>query len=263
MDKSDLESIVELCKNLAEVGANEAWAEFKSGDYSQKFKGDTTVVTSADTKIEQLYRKEIAKKFPDHDISGEELGESKRKSHYRWYLDPIDGTTNFTMGVPMFGTMVACTYKRDVVASAVGTPGVEAIYWAGKGMGAYRGKTKLEVNDNVQIDECVIAVDRVNLGNFKTELLKFMFKYDDSFYKMKYFGSVAMIASLVAEGKMNGYIGFGRSAHDFVPVSLLVTEAGGVCLNRRGNKWRMEDDLLVLGNRELAEKLVEMVNDGV
>ena len=263
MDKKDLESIVDLCKNLAEAGANEAWAEFKSGNYSQKFKGDTTVVTSADTKIEQLYRKEISQKFPNHDISGEEFGESNGESSFRWFLDPIDGTTNFTMGVPVFGTMVACTYKHDVIASAIGAPGVEAIYWAGKGMGAFRGKTKLEVNNNFQIDKCAIAVDRVNMGNFKTELLKFMFTHDDSFYKMKYFGSVAVIASLVAEGKMDGYIGFGNSPHDFVPVSLLVSEAGGVCLNRQGDRWRMEDDLFVLGNIGLAEKLVGMVNDGV
>ena len=100
-------------------------------------KDDDSPVTIADRDAEQLLRDEIANRFPDDAIIGEEFGESEGKSGYRWILDPIDGTKSFISGVPLYGTMVAVEHEDEAVVGAVFIAGLNEMVYAGKGQGAW------------------------------------------------------------------------------------------------------------------------------
>lgn len=100
-------------------------------------KRDRSFVTAADKNAELAMRKLIRKEFPEDSILGEEFGEEKGKSSFRWILDPVDGTQSFVCGVPLFGTLVGLTEKDKPVTGVVNFPALHEIYWASRGEGAW------------------------------------------------------------------------------------------------------------------------------
>lgn len=110
---------------------------FRSPSLSVETKKDLTPVSEADKKAEQLIRREVTKSFPEDGIVGEEYGEKRGKSGYRWYLDPIDGTKAFIRGVPLFGTMIAVERAKTMIAGVVAFPALGEIIYASQGKGAW------------------------------------------------------------------------------------------------------------------------------
>src|SRR5213082_891273 len=87
-----------------------------------EYKGDADLVTAADRASEVLIRERVAKQFPSHDVLGEEQGLNDRGNEYRWYVDPLDGTTNFAHGFPVFCVSMAIEYKGDRIVGVVFDP---------------------------------------------------------------------------------------------------------------------------------------------
>ena len=103
-------------------------------------KVDGTFVTPADRAIEALLRERIAEAYPDHAVLGEESGGGREAgAAARWILDPIDGTHNFMRGVPIWATLIACERGGAVEVGVVSAPALGTRWWAGRGLGAYRG----------------------------------------------------------------------------------------------------------------------------
>ena len=103
-------------------------------------KADGTFVTLADRAIEALLRERIAEAYPDHAVLGEEAGGGREAgAGARWILDPIDGTHNFMRGVPIWATLIACERGGAVEVGVVSAPALGTRWWAGRGLGAYRG----------------------------------------------------------------------------------------------------------------------------
>ena len=124
---------------------------------SIEYKGEADLVTEADRKSEVLIRERIRALWPRHDILGEEQGFVDTGSEYRWYVDPLDGTTNFAHGFPVFCVSMALEHKGQMVAGVIYDPTRDELFAAEKGSGAYLNQQRIHVSKIDNLAECLVA----------------------------------------------------------------------------------------------------------
>jgi len=100
---------------------------WESGGFSVEAKDDASPVTEADLKSEEAFRELVAKKYPDHGLIGEEFPSIKPESDFQWTIDPVDGTQNFALGIPTFGTMISLRYKNKPIVGVIEHPALNRI----------------------------------------------------------------------------------------------------------------------------------------
>ncbi|MEW6061970.1 MAG: inositol monophosphatase family protein, partial [Bacteroidota bacterium] len=112
---------------------------------------ETNLVTEIDKQSEALIIKKIHQHFPSHDILGEESGAHELKSEYRWIIDPLDGTTNYTHGVPIYSVTIGIEYKKEIIAGVIYDPNADELFSAEKGQGAFLNGKKIRVSSTDQL----------------------------------------------------------------------------------------------------------------
>ena len=122
-----------------------------------EYKGEVDLVTVADRKSEALILERIRSRWPTHDVLGEEGARIETGSDYRWYVDPLDGTTNFAHGFPVFCVSLALEHKGRRVAGVVYDPTREELFAAEQGSGAYLNGDRLHVSKITSLAECLVA----------------------------------------------------------------------------------------------------------
>ena len=134
--------ILAFALELADAADAVAMRDYRTAHAVER-KADGTFVTPADREIEALLRERIAERYPAHAILGEEEGggQAPEGGEARWILDPIDGTHNYMRGIPVWGTLIACERGGSVEVGVVSAPALGTRWWAGRGLGAYRGAT--------------------------------------------------------------------------------------------------------------------------
>jgi myo-inositol-1(or 4)-monophosphatase len=139
--------------------AREAGALLMShfGKVAVEYKGDVDVITEADRQAETLIVSRIRANWPDHDITGEEGTSTQTGSDYRWYIDPLDGTTNFAHGYPVFCVSMALERKGERIAGVVYDPTRDELFAAEQGSGAQLNGRKLRVSKTATLAESLIA----------------------------------------------------------------------------------------------------------
>ncbi|HET9870561.1 MAG TPA: inositol monophosphatase family protein, partial [bacterium] len=110
-------------------------------------KPDRSPVTRADREAEQVIRGLLGRRFPGHQLCGEEFGwEEGQKAEFRWWIDPVDGTRQFIRGIPYWGTLLALEWRGDVVAGVIHFPAVGSTLWASRGRGCYADGKRVRVS---------------------------------------------------------------------------------------------------------------------
>ena len=144
---------------IAEV-AREAGAllmEYFHQHVKVEYKGDADLVTVADRKSEILIRERIKANWPAHDILGEEQGLVDTGSDYRWYVDPLDGTTNFAHGFPVFCVSMGLEHKNQMIAGVVYDPTRNELFAAERGSGAFLNQQRIQVSKIAKLPESLVA----------------------------------------------------------------------------------------------------------
>src|SRR5215471_4260701 len=144
---------------MAEIAreAGELLMEYFRQRVKVEYKGDADLVTIADRKSEALIRERIREHWPAHDILGEEGGLSDTGSDYRWYVDPLDGTTNFAHGFPVFCVSMGLDYKGKRIAGVVYDPTRDELFAAEQGSGSYLNQQRIHVSKIASLSECLIG----------------------------------------------------------------------------------------------------------
>lgn len=194
--------------------------------YRTKYKPDRSPVTDADIEAEKALRDGIRKRFPDHGIVGEEIAPVNEGSDYRWFIDPIDGTINFTKGIPLFGTILALHYKGEPLLGVIDHPALGKCYSAARGLGASVNGKSLSIQDGSDpIDREILAVgDRAAFarigadGAFDALMRKhpLVRSYTDCFGH-----------TLAFEGALGAMADFGIRVWDIAATQVIIEEAGG------------------------------------
>ena len=228
-----LSSQLEFANGLADIADEISMHYWRRADTSVRSKVDGTPVTQADEEIERALRKEIAAAFPDHGVLGEEEGETEGTSGARWILDPIDGTKNFSWGIPIWGTLIALEIDDEIVAGVVSCPGVGERYSAGRGLGATRNGETIRVSGIDDIATARVAFTSVNSFVHQDRFEQFM-RYVNSSKHNRGIGD-CYGHMLVASGCVDAMVEPRLSAYDLAPLIVIVEEAGGRFTDIDGN----------------------------
>lgn len=143
IESKNLDIAIKAAKDAGEIVA-----KYFEDTFEASFKDDGSIVTQADKEAEDVIIERINAEFPEDGFYGEESGVSNEKSERTWYIDPIDGTTNFANGLPIFAISIALEKGGEIVSSVVYNPITNSMYYAEKGKGAYYNDKKIKVSDN-------------------------------------------------------------------------------------------------------------------
>ena len=224
-------------------------------------KGRFDLLTEYDLASEQLIREHLSREFPAHRIVGEENAESG-EGELVWYVDPIDGTTNFAHGHFFFAVSIALYRGSEGLAGVVHAPALGVTWKASKGAGAFRNGTPCSVSTRNQLDEAVCATgfpyDRwSNPDNNHAELALFLQRARG----IRRCGAASVDLCLVADGTYDIYWEQGLNAWDMCAGALLVQEAGGRLSTYEGAAADPRTGKLIASNGVLHEAAVRTIRE--
>lgn len=249
--------MIDFVKKIAVSAGKIAIAEFaKSGSRKLDFKSEKDLVTESDRKIENFIISEVHKKFPAHDIFGEETGRTSKGCEYCWVIDPIDGTTSFVHGQPFFSVSIALQRKGVTVAGAVSAPKLGELFWAEKGKGAFCNKARIYVSSRDRLVNSVLATGFACLrSNLKDNNLPLFNKILPKLRGVRRYGSAAIDLSYVACGRLEGFWELNLKPYDIAAGVLILQEAGGEVCDLRGKQNYPEDGILATNGKITKEFL--------
>ena len=226
---------------------------------SNKLKGrGYDPVTSADKAFEKFIRKEIKKKFPNHQIIGEELGQSKSKSEFSWVIDPIDGTRSFVIGNPTWSNLISLNYKGYPVLGLANFPILKKYYLNTSMTSAYVSengkKRKIKVNHkatfaNMKLSAAFHGSLSLNQQKRIPQILK----------RMQFPCADALSYSHFAEGKLDVVIQCGNKIWDIHALIPIIRAAGGVITTWNNNHAKKAGNIICSINKSLHNKMLKIL----
>jgi myo-inositol-1(or 4)-monophosphatase len=192
-----------------------------------EYKGEADLVTEADRNSEKLIRERIKAKWPSHDILGEEQGLVDTGSDYRWYIDPLDGTTNFAHSFPVFCVSMGLEHKGQMVAGVVYDPTRDEMFSAEQGSGAFLNGEPIHVSKIANLNECLVATGFPSYKRHKNPNIHFYHQITLRTHGVRRAGSAAIDLCYVASGRLEAFWEFNLNSWDTAAGVLIVEEAGG------------------------------------
>jgi myo-inositol-1(or 4)-monophosphatase len=191
--------------------------------------------TNADLESEKEVIKILSKKFPTYNIISEEAGEMNKNSEFTFFVDPIDGTNNFVMGIPYFSTSIGLMKGDETIFGAVYNPILDNIYFAEKGKGAYLNNKRIFVNKESDIKNCSISAVVSYRATQDLEEKFVVELYKKSVKRVLTNWSMILDFCLLASGKMEAMlVAIDVSLYDFVAGKLIAKEAGALVTDLKG-----------------------------
>ncbi|MER9834222.1 inositol monophosphatase [Mesorhizobium sp. M0145] len=224
-------------------------------------KGPGDYVSQADRKAEDIVFAELSKARPGYAFLMEERGVIEGDDgQHRWIVDPLDGTTNFLHGIPLFAVSIALERQGQIVAGVVYNPAMDELYTAERGGGAFMNDRRLRVAGRTKLVDAVIGCGMPHLGrgqhgNFLIELRNVMAEVSG----VRRLGSASLDLAYVAAGRMDGFWETGLSAWDVAAGILLIREAGGFVSDFAGGQDVLNAGSLVAGNELIQRALLKTV----
>ncbi len=226
-------------------------------------KGPADFVSSADRKAEEIVRGELEKARPGYSFLGEESGETPGADpQHRWIVDPLDGTTNFLHGIPIFSVSIALERQGRLQAGIVFNPITDELYSAERGAGAFLNDRRIRVSARANFAESVIGTGipmtgHGDHGQYLQDLAKVM----AGSAGVRRCGSAAIDLAWVAAGRFDAFWERHLSPWDIAAGTLLVREAGGFVTDASGREKAMEKGDIVAGNEAIHRHLVGLLRD--
>ncbi len=200
---------------------------FRSGNITIEYKDLNETVTSADKGSEQLILEYLTERFPDHKIISEESGASGNgSSEFVWYIDPLDGTTNFAHHIPFFNVSIALQKRSEIICGAVYNPLLDEAFYAEKGFGAYLNGMKIEPSKNSNLKHAFIGCCHGRKDDEISKFIELMRKFKPKVKDMRKLGSGALELCYTACGRIDAFIGYGIKPWDFKAGLLIGLESG-------------------------------------
>ena len=231
----------------------------KSFEVSNKLKGrGYDPVTSADKAFEKFIRKEIKKKFPNHQVIGEEFGHQKSRSDFTWVLDPIDGTRSFVIGNPSWSNLVSLNYKGEPIIGLANFPILNKYYLNTSNKDAYvienKKKRKIKVNKKVSFSNLKVS------GAFHGGLTVKQEQRIPKILKLMQFPCTdALSYSHLAEGKIDAVIQATNKIWDIHPLIPIIKASGGIVTTWKNENAVKAGNILVSTNKTIHKKLLRLL----
>ena len=226
-----------------------------------EYKGDFDVVTEADRASESLIVDRLRARFPSHSIVAEEGSGVQNSSDFVWYVDPLDGTTNFAHGFPMFAVTLGLEHAGQLAAGVVYDPLREEFFSAETGQGAYLNNRRLHVSRVNRMAESLLATGFPSRHRHADVNVYFYHQAAMLAHGVRRAGSAALDLCYVASGRLDGFWEFRLSPWDVAAGLLLVREAGGRYTDMRGAEHRIRGPELAATNGLIHDELIALFAD--
>lgn len=237
------------------------YAVTRAGKLNKKdirFKGSfNNLVTKVDRICEEKIKSKIQKNFPEHGILAEESGGTEAMSGYLWVIDPIDGTTNFAHGFPVYCTSIGLMLDGQAIMGAVYDPSRDELFHAEKGKGAYLNKKRIKVSGVNKLSQSLVATGfayRRDARISNIEHFKLMLKKTQAVRRP---GAAAIDMCYVACGRLDAFWEFYLKPWDTSAGSIIVSEAGGKITKVDGNKYDIFEKDILVTNSALHRQILD------
>lgn len=226
-------------------------------------KGAIDLVTEFDQRSEEVIVSALQKEFPEHAILAEESGLHQRTGEYRWVVDPIDGTTNFAHGIPVFAVSLGLLRGNVPVAGVIYDPLHDEMFCAALGEGARLNGRPIRVSSQAHLGQALLATGfaydiRTNPRNNLAQFAQFQLRTQG----VRRVGSAAIDCAWTAMGRLDGYWEFGIKPWDIGAGGLLVREAGGRTTSTDGDEEFISTHTIVVSNGLLHEQILRVLREG-
>jgi len=268
-DASSVQSWVPKASEIArEAGAR--LREFFAQGVETEYKGDVDLVTVADRTAEKLIRSRLSEVFPDHGIYGEEGTRDRLEGEFRWYVDPLDGTTNFAHGFPQFCVSMGLeqrpsglkpTEDGTLVAGVIYDPLRDELFSAEKGKGAFLNGKPMRTSSIPRLAEALLATGFPSRKRHASPNIHFYQEFTLRSHGVRRAGSAALDLAYVAAGRLEGFWEFNLNPWDTAAGILLVEEAGGRVTDFKGRHFRIDSHEILASNGDIHEELLALFAD--
>lgn len=224
-----------------------------------KLKGERDIVTEYDARAEEMIVDEVKKKFPDHNIFGEESGQDQKDSEYTWIIDPLDGTTNFAIGAPLFDVSIGVARGVEPVLAVVYTPMRDYMYVAEKDKGATCNDQPIHVSKISELQKALTVYCHDYTDKGIEKMLKIFASVKPQVRDLTRMRAAALELALVASGYVESYHANGLHPWDVAAGALLVKEAGGNVTDFDGKDWNLNSPDIIASNGKIHSQLLEKI----
>jgi myo-inositol-1(or 4)-monophosphatase len=263
----------QVCIPRAAEIAREAGArlrEFFEAGVKTEYKGDVDLVTVADRTVEKLIRTRLGEAFPEHGVYGEEGTRDRLEGEYRWYVDPLDGTTNFAHAFPQFCVSMGLEHRPAgtapdedgvLVAAVIYDPMRDELYTAERGRGAQLNGKLMRVSRASVLAESLLATGFPSRKRHDSPNVHFYHEFTLRSHGVRRAGSAALDLAYVAAGRLECFWEFNLNPWDTAAGILLVTEAGGRVTSFSGEPYRLDSREILASNGLIHDELVALFGD--
>lgn len=253
---SYLETAVEIAR---ESGA--LLSTFFERRVAFEVKGEQDLVTEADRASEALIIDRLRAHFPSHGIVAEESGKHESPSEYRWYVDPLDGTTNFAHSFPAYNVTLALEKGNELICGVVLDPTRQEVFTAERGGGAYLNNRRMSVSKIGRIEEALMSTGFPSRRRHQNINVHFFYQLSISTHGIRRTGSAAIDLAYVASGRSDGFWEFGLNPWDMAAGILMVEEAGGRVSDMRGRGYSLSGRHILATNGRIHEPVLGLFGE--
>jgi myo-inositol-1(or 4)-monophosphatase len=252
-----LETAVEIARESGALLAN-----FFERRVPFQLKGDFDLVTEADRASEKLVVERLRSHFPSHGIVAEEGGGHESASEFRWYVDPLDGTTNFAHGFPMFNVTLGLERAGELIAGVVYDPIRGEMFTAERGSGAWLNNRRLHVSKAARLADSLASTGFPSRKRHANVNIHFYHQMAMASHGVRRTGSAAIDLAYVASGRLDAFWEFGLNPWDMAAGILLVSEAGGRVSDMNGSLHTMPTSRHILAdNGQIHDEILELFGE--
>jgi myo-inositol-1(or 4)-monophosphatase len=220
---------------------------------------ERNLVTEIDRKSEEIIISTIKRHYPTHQILAEESGGGRTEnlSHYKWIIDPLDGTTNFTHGLPVFCVSIALEYNNDIILGVIYDPNLNELFTAEKGRGAYLNGRRIAVSKTPSLRESLLVTGfPYNIAENPNHAIERFVNFLVYAQAVRRMGSAAIDLAYVAAGRYDGFWEVALNPWDMAAGALMVKEAGGKLSDFSGNSFSVYEKEVVATNGLIHPEMI-------
>jgi len=253
---SYLETAVDIAREAGALLAN-----YFERRIAFELKGEFDLVTEADRASESLVVERLRSHFPTHGVVAEEGGGHESGSDYRWYVDPLDGTTNFAHGYPIFNVTLALEHAGEMLVGVIFDPIRQELFTAERGAGAYLNNRRIHVSNVRRLQDSLVCTGFPSRKRHLNLNVHFYHQLAMATHGVRRSGSAAIDLAWVAAGRLDAFWEFGLNPWDMAAGRLLVSEAGGCVTDMSGNPHQFASPHLLVDNGHIHAEMIGIFAD--
>lgn len=262
IDKGELKSMKHFAEALArEVG--EIQRSRLGHSIQVEHKGVFDLVTQVDRRCEEVILGRISDRFPHHHIVAEESEHSQSGGAFRWYVDPLDGTTNYVHGYPCFSVSIGLAVEGEIVLGVVYDPMRDEVFSGTRGGGAFCNGRKISVSQTQDLDQSLLATGfPYDIRESRENNIDHFTRFVLTAQGVRRDGSAALDLCYVATGRFDGFWEMKLQPWDLAAGVIMVREAGGRVSDLRDGRFRIDSGEVLATNGSIHGQMVSVLNEG-